>query len=211
MKYVKILGLAAVAAAALMAFVGAGTASATVLCSVTQTPCGAANIWPVGTVIDLSSEGTTKHKETGASGETLDTCKSSTIKGSTLNTGGSGVPVSISISTLDWNECTWTTTTIENGGLSVEGPLTGTSHGTVKVNARFRVTISIPFFGSCVYGAEAGTSIGTITEGKPATFDGNAIFRRLSGSSITCPETSNWSGSFTVTEPKETTLAVEPS
>lgn len=44
MKYVKILGLAAVAALAVMAFVGAGTASATTLCKTGGSPeagCGA--------------------------------------------------------------------------------------------------------------------------------------------------------------------------
>ncbi|MGN6277070.1 MAG: hypothetical protein ACTHNP_14240 [Solirubrobacterales bacterium] len=42
MKSLKVLGLAVVAATALLA-VGAGSASATVLCKITSTPCGAAN------------------------------------------------------------------------------------------------------------------------------------------------------------------------
>jgi hypothetical protein len=40
MKYLKMLGLAVVAAAALSAFMGAGSASATVLCTTNSTPCG---------------------------------------------------------------------------------------------------------------------------------------------------------------------------
>jgi hypothetical protein len=210
MKYVKMLGLAAVAAAALMAFIGAGTASATVLCSATETPCSAANKW--GLVhIHLSSEGSTILKETGAGGETLDTCKSSTLTGDITNAGGSGVPVTGNVTALTWSECTWTTTTNTLGKISIDGPLTGTSNGTVTADAPIEVTISIPFFGSCVYGVKAGVSLGTLTEGKPATVDANAVAEKLSGSSITCPATANWTGSYTVTEPANTTLAVEPS
>lgn len=40
MKQVKMLGLAAVAALGLMAIVGAGSASATELCSSNTNPCG---------------------------------------------------------------------------------------------------------------------------------------------------------------------------
>lgn len=39
MKYVKTLGCAAMAAMALMVFLGAGTASGTVLCKTAASPC----------------------------------------------------------------------------------------------------------------------------------------------------------------------------
>jgi len=53
MNYAKMLGLAAVAAAALMAFVGASSASAatSTLCSAAQSPCEAANAWPAITAV----------------------------------------------------------------------------------------------------------------------------------------------------------------
>ena len=204
MKYVKMLGLAAVAAAALMAFVGSSTASATVLCSTTTTPCN--SLVKVGTKIGFVAEGPTLLKETappGGKGETLDECEGSDVTGelTTSNTGP--------ITTLDWTGCKFTTTTIELGKLEITGPLTGTSNGTVKADAEIKVTISIPLFGSCVYGVKAGTSLGTLTEGKPATFDALAVAIKLSGSSFTCPETSNWSGSYTMNEPASTTIAVE--
>jgi hypothetical protein len=41
MKHVNIFGLATLVAVALMALVGTGTASATVLCSTAANPCGA--------------------------------------------------------------------------------------------------------------------------------------------------------------------------
>jgi hypothetical protein len=207
MKYVKMLGLAAVAAAALMAFVGAGTASAAgVLCSTQSAPCNSP--WANG-VLTFSQESSTLLKQTAsAGGETLDTCKKSSVSG-TLTNGSSSSNASGAISSLLWEECTWTTTTIANGGLEVEAA--GSHNGTVKANAEIKVTISIPFFGSCVYGVTAGTTVGTITEGNPGTFDANAVASKLSGSSITCPSTSNWSGSYTQTAPSNTTLSVEAS
>ena len=57
MRYVKMLGLAAIAAAALTAIIGAGTASATVLCEGTPavgTECGPTSQHvAAGTVIDF--------------------------------------------------------------------------------------------------------------------------------------------------------------
>jgi hypothetical protein len=203
MKYLKILGLAAVATAALMALVGSSTASATVLCSTTTTPCNSKVA--SGTRIGYVSESSILIKETGASGETLDTCKKSKITGeNTSSTTGT-------TTTLDWEECTWTTTAIELGKLETTGPLTGTSNGTIVSDAEIRVTISIPFFGSCVYGVEPGVSLGTLTEGKPATFDANSVTTKRSGSSITCPQTSLFSGTYTMNEPENTTIAVETS
>jgi hypothetical protein len=48
MKQLKMSGLAVVAAAALSAFGGTGTASATEACSVTVTPCPEANMYGPG-------------------------------------------------------------------------------------------------------------------------------------------------------------------
>jgi hypothetical protein len=205
MKSVKMLGLAAVAAAALMAFVGASTASATVLCSTTTTPCN--SVVPVGTKIGFESEGSILLKETG--GETLETCKKSKITAELTSAGSSSTTPTGPISTLDWEECTFATTTIEKGKLEVTGPLTGTSNGTVKSDAEIRVTFSFPFFGSCVFGVPAGVSLGTLTEGNPATIDIGAVITKRSGSNLTCPGTLNLSGTYTMNEPANTTLAVE--
>jgi len=89
MKYVKMLGLAAVAAAALMAFVGASTASATVLCktagtgSPTGTTCPANQAYPAGTAITAVNKGTVKLDTTFKTIE----CSGSEVKGSTSNEG----------------------------------------------------------------------------------------------------------------------------
>jgi len=48
-KYLKMLGLAAIAATALMAF-GANSASATELCATTQVPCSPEKMYDPGTI-----------------------------------------------------------------------------------------------------------------------------------------------------------------
>jgi hypothetical protein len=56
MRHFKKLAPAAVAAAAMIALVGSGTASADKLCSTTVDPCpgAAGQAWPAGTTLDFS-------------------------------------------------------------------------------------------------------------------------------------------------------------
>jgi hypothetical protein len=219
MKYAKMLGLAVVAAAALTAFVGAGTASAKegVLCSTTSNPCNSK--WAVGTVLDFSLKSGTSVKMTNkANGETLDTCKGTgtTIKGKlTANPAASGTATG-EITELLWKECTFPTTTVAGfaGKLTVER-IAGTSNGTVRADAETRFTFNSVLFGSCVYGFKSGAHLGVITEGTaatPATFKTeNAELERLTGSQAVCPEKQQLTAEYVLTEPKTTTLSVSSS
>lgn len=218
MKYLKMLGLAAVAAAALMAFVGAGTASAKegVLCSTTSNPCNSK--WAANTVLDFSLKtGTSAVLTNEANGEVLDTCKGSgtTVQGKlTANPNATGTATG-EITSLQWKECTFTTTTVAgfNGALTVER-IAGTSNGTVRADGETRVTINTVLFGSCVYGVTSGAHLGVITEGKgtAATFKAEkAKASRLTGSAFACPEKSLWTAEYVLTSPSETTLSVSSS
>jgi hypothetical protein len=219
MKYVKMLGLAAVAAAALMAFVGAGSASASMLCSEDPASgvCAAGQTWPANTEIDFSLvPGSSAHLEETAppngESETLDTCEESTVKGKVTNTGSSTATVTGNIEALTWGKCTWTTKTVEgfNGKLEIHTDPGTTGGGILTSDGETRVTISIPLFGSCVYGVTAGTSLGTLTEGKgtAAVFHANAVAKKLTGSSFTCPDTSLWTATYNLTGHDNTTLFV---
>jgi hypothetical protein len=73
------------------------------------------------------------------------------------------------------------------------------------------VTINTFFFGSCVYTVPSGASLGDLTEGKPAIFHANAIAHKVAGSCSLGPETAIWTGTYNLTEPKETTLSVSDS
>ena len=161
MKYVKVLGLAAVAAMALMAFLGASTASATVLCKTQLTSGCAAAGWayPSGTLISASLEASATLETTG--GTPIVTCETGLVEGSTTNAGSSADTVDGNLSKLEFGGCTRTVDVLNKGSLEVHW-ISGTDNGTVTSKSA-EVTINTPF-GNCVYGTAAtGTHIGTIT------------------------------------------------
>jgi len=169
-----------------MAFVGAGSASADEL-------TGPAGKLAVGASLDFSLEPGTSALLVDTAGKELDKCSASTVKGKITNAGGAGAAVSGSVETLTWGPtCTFTTTTLKKGGLSV-------NNGTVSATGEFQITINTVFFGSCIYGVTNGTSLGTLSS--TGTFTANATAERFSGSAFACPETSKWTGKYLATEP----------
>lgn len=207
MKHAKIIGLVAVAAAALMAFVGAGTASAatSTLCSEAKSPCPEGQRWPLGTVIDFSLKPGTSANLVTTNNEPLDTCTESTVKGILETDSTKGTLAGGKVTELTWGNCTFPTKTLFTGGLQVEGLAGG--NGTVKSTGKFEVEIKTVIFGTCNYGVTEGTDLGELKEGKPATFVANAVAKKLGGSFL-CPETSKWSAEYVLTEPANTTLYV---
>jgi hypothetical protein len=206
MKTVKMFALAAVAVAALMAFIGASAASASVICSTATEPC--TSPWPSPTTLDYSlATGTSAELINLETLETIDTCKKSTVKGTLTN--GSATATAKGPAEVTWEECTWPTTTIKNGTLEVHA-ITGTKgNGTVTANG-FEVTINTGVFGSCVYGTGEGMDLGTVDEGNPSTFTAAAKVKFISGGFL-CPRNTEWKAKYTQTEPKNTTLYVSAS
>lgn len=199
MKYPKALGLAAVAAMALTALLGAGSASATVLCK-TALEEGCAGTWdyPAGTEIDLSLVGTTS--TSGTSGELLDTCTESTSKGSTTNTGGASETVDWNLTVYSSSNCTGTTDTISNGSLEVHW-IAGSTNGTVT-SKNTQATKIIPGGVSCTYGTGAsGSDLGTLEGGAEPTLHVKTPLAKLAGSFL-CPGEVVWDGFYAVTSPQ---------
>ena len=189
MRHMKMLGLAVVAAAALMAFVGVGTASATTLTN------EAGEIVESGTTIDFSIPSGKNAVLVDTNGEELDKCATSTVSGKTTNKGGTGEAVKGNVETLDWGSCTFPTKTLVAAGLQVSG----TGSGNVSATGTFEVTINTILLGSCIYGVTNGAPVGTLASG---TFTANAVAEKFSGSNLACPSTSKWTGTYTATEPK---------
>jgi hypothetical protein len=215
MKYLKALGLAALSAVVLAAILGAGTASATKLCSTTVDPCPAGQHWPAGTEIDFSLVPGSSSLETDTAGNKIQTCTKSTIKGKTTTTGSSTETVKGNITSLSWEGCEFPTTTNILGGLEIH-KIAGTSNGTLtsakhsETGRITEVTINTIFFGSCIYGIANGVSIGDLTEGKGSTaiLHVNTVTYKFTGSNFACPETLKWTATYQLTSPSETTLAV---
>jgi hypothetical protein len=211
MRYIKMLGLAAVAAAALMAFVGASSASATVLCKTTPTvhTCPEGWAYPAGTAIHaVLKEGTKAVLSAGITDE----CSKSTVQGSTDNEGSASETVHGAISTLTFEECSCTTTEIkENGSLEIhfETTSTGAPAGTLTGSG----TKSRVVCGGieCKYGTSA-TDIGTLDE--PETSTSHAILTAEAslikeGGSFLCASTAKWTAKYTVTSPVPLYVAAE--
>jgi hypothetical protein len=202
MKHIKMLALAAVAAGALMAFIGAGTASATTICSTTIHSCPAGQIWPT-TVLDFTIPSGQSANLVTTEGESIDKCTASTVKG-TLTNGSTTTTPSGPVEELTWTSCTFPTKTLKTASLECH-LITGTSNCTLTSKSggagheEFEVTINTVFFGSCIYGVSNGVSLGDITEGTPPVFHANAVATKKSGSNFACPETSKWTATYELT------------
>lgn len=190
MKHIKMLGLAAIAALGLMAFVGAGTASATTL----STDSAGTVKYGVGTEIHSTLEAGTSAELLDTSGGLIATCTESTTKGS-IETA-TGTWVGGKISSLTWGGCSQPTKTLAAGSLEIMQ--TSGDAGEV-VGKASEVTLSV-FGVSCVYGTKEGTKLGTITGGEAPKLAIEATLPRISGGFL-CPSTGVWHAHYIVTSP----------
>jgi hypothetical protein len=199
MKYLKMLGLAAVAALACTALLGTGSASATVLCKEWKIPCPKGQDYEAGTRIEATLESGTTWVAKSTGGTVLSTCTGSTMEGPTTNTGGAFEPVTGNFDGVWFEGCTRATKVIVNGRFEIKyiGPNT---FGGLTVKET-QVTINT-IFGSCVYGPGEGFFIGTITSAKgiTPTIDVKVTLPRLSGP---CPSEAVWEASYEITKPHE--------
>lgn len=194
MKHLKTLGLSVIAVAALMALIGTGTASATVICKNNLNTEKCSEPYPVGTEGTASLQESAKLEDT--SGNTLDTCTGSTVTGK-LKSQGSGEPALSELTALTWSGCTFTTKTLSPGS----GELTwikGTDNGTLVTRAT-EVTINISGF-SCTYGTGSGIDMGTTAGGNPGSLTISVIIPKTSGGFI-CPSSVRFSAKYIATSP----------
>ncbi|MGN6256684.1 MAG: hypothetical protein ACTHN3_02895 [Solirubrobacterales bacterium] len=195
MKYVKILGLFALAAAALMAF--AGSASATTLTA------------PEGTTYTSTIEATSEgHVILENSSIGLKVECNSTVEGK-VESHGTTVTAVGNISTLDFTNCTngYVVTVLKKGSLEVhtDGE-TVTGNGTLTGSGQ-EVTIHTPLGFSCTY-ATSGTDLGTVTgytnvspTSEHATLDINSVTIPRTNDSALCGSGAFWKGSYKVNTP----------
>jgi hypothetical protein len=183
MKYLKMFGLAAIAAMGLMAFVGASTASADLYTDKAKTIK-----YKTGTTISATLA-TGKSASLKSGETTIATCTGGTVHGKTTNETGT---VSGTIESLTWSGCSQTTHTVAKGTLSIStaGVVTG------KGNS---VTLGV-FGTSCTYGTGEGTTLGTLVSGETPVLKINANIPRTSGGFL-CPATGTWEAEYIVTTP----------
>jgi hypothetical protein len=202
MKYLKMLGLAAVAALALTAFLGAGSASATVLCTTTPaagTACGTG--WHVDTIVASVAAGQSLTVK-NTSGSIEGTCTVASVTAEKSATGSATTtPVStVSKANLTWGTvgsggCANTTDTVAGGTLEVHWT-PGTSDGTVTASGFEWTTVLAGV--SCTFGFEGTKSIGEITGGHPAILHIGVVVVKKAGSFL-CASTQVLESTFTIT------------
>ena len=192
MKYLKMLGLAAIAAMALLAFVGAGTASATTL--------EVKGVKQTGSVaIKASLKAGTSAILKDKNGTTNDTCTGSTVEGSTTVTTGTAVSGPINKGGLTFTGCSHTTHVLKEkeGTLKVEWT-SGTNGKVISSGAEVTV-VSTVFGASAVCKTGAGTEVGTLT----GVAAGQATMH-INATTLDCGilGTSSWTGTYVVTSPE---------
>jgi hypothetical protein len=199
MKYAKMLGLCLVAALALMALVGAGTASATKLCKENKSPCPAGSTIAAGTALKGQQVAGTKSVFT-TSLLTVE-CSGSTIEGKTTTAGGAGTAVKGEITSVLWSGCVSSlggACTTSALGLPWTSEVTGSGgSGTMTINkaaGKFVCTVT------CEY--EASSLALTATGGNPAVVKAEKASFKKKGGSFLCPATATWTSQYEITTPK---------
>jgi len=202
MKYSKTLALAAVAALALIAFVGGGSASATVLCKENTTECGKeGKTYGEGTAFKATLDKTLEFKfELGGGMSYSYTCTGSTMEGEITNAGGAG-DVIIGLETFTLTNCSCPETTVLNAPSLAVAFTPGTMNGDVTT-ANLNVTFKC--MGHCRYG---DGKVGVLTGGAMGTIDLSGSLKKLEGNILQCPSSAKWTGSYTVTAPEPVWVA----
>ncbi|MGN6276139.1 MAG: hypothetical protein ACTHNP_09475 [Solirubrobacterales bacterium] len=212
MKHLKASGLVAMAAMALMAILGAGSASATTICTQTETPCAAGNQYTTtqDNIIEASLETGSTATWKGTGGTVEDTCTSSGIKGEITNAGSSTTTVKIKVTETTFGGCKDPTSANNAATCTIEvHNIVNTDNGTPTASG---CTLTILEGGgtvTCRYGYGNETHLGILTGGAMGTIDINAVLVKIDTSSFLCPETEVLEAKYTMTKPTDA-LYVEP-
>lgn len=214
MKSIRILGLGVVAALAMMAFVGAGSASAVTLCNTNESTCSTEHMYSANTAISAHLKaGTVALLKTN-----IVNVKCSVSETSGETTARNGSPLPGLIKSLSFEECetvagTPCTVTVVhldathpynasiaatgggNGSLTVTGNSLGNPGATVECAKVINCTFTT---------ASARLSV---TGGTMAVAKATEVVLSQTGS--LCPSTSTWNAEYEVRTPR--TLFIEAS
>jgi len=212
MKYMKMLGLAVVAALALTALVGAGSASAVTLCKKNVAPCPAGENYALGTVIEGHASPVTLVTTGGLQNPTV-TCTTSTFSGKTTSVTASPTSLTGTIDKVTFTGCTEDITKGSCTASVINLPLTAhiTTAGAIS-NGNGTLTITgaegtflchnlgTSSFGvdHCIY---KGDVLMNVVGGAPATATAPGSTLGRNGGDFGCPTSAHWSGKYTITKP----------
>lgn len=201
MKHLKMLGAAVAAALVLMALLGGGTASATVLCKTETNPCS--SVYPGEGTTELKADLVSEQsifELTDAKNTELSWCSEETITASISNAGGLFSKVVAPVTALEF-KCAGFTKVVTAGSLEFQS-IVGTINGTVTVS-ELEITLNVS--GADCKWRVTNADLGTLEGGSDPTLKINLVLAR---NSICYPEfLGRWTATFTFTSP----IYVEPS
>lgn len=212
MKYLKMMGLAAVAAMALTAFAGAGSASATALCSANEEEC--ASPFGSGTAIEASLKTGTKAvlKTDLATVE----CNKSTTTGKT--TSGAGASVTGVVESLSFTECK-TTGGTNCTATAVSLPYSGSITATGGGNGSLAVTkgsgggnpgATVTCLGVIECTFRTSSAALSVTGGSPAVAKAAGI-ELAERAGLLCPsKEAKWTAEYSVSKPNPLWISEGP-
>jgi hypothetical protein len=187
MKHLKMLTLAAVAAAAMLTLVGAGSAAATTL--------EIGGVKQGGSVaIEISLKAGTSMILRDTNNASVHTCTGSTMKGATTSPF-TGATVTAPLTSMTFTGCSHSVVVVKPGTLHFAW--TSGTNASVSSSGMEITTISTIFGASCIFKTGAGTSLGTLTgvASGHATLHVNAVLSKgICGDAV-------WTGTYIVTSP----------
>jgi hypothetical protein len=210
MKYLKMLGVAAIAALALSAVAGAGTASATELCTVNTSPCPEASKYGTGTALEASSTNSTV---TSTLGDVV--CTGSATKLTVTGPGGPKVGVPVTVDSWTYSGCTLRTAF---GGVTHNCTVTAINlpykgHLTKATQPNGTLTVSSDNWGEPGFKVDCGASVLRcqftspsivldVTGGEtPTVVAKEETLNRTFYEGGICPSAATWDATYTVTVP----------
>jgi len=203
MKYIKMMGLAVVAAMAVMAMAGAGTASANgTACTTNTSPC--TSLLANGTKLSAQLKSGTHATLTSSLGNV--TCKKSTV-GGVINNASTAHG---EITSLTFTECTLGSTACTVKATAPPYTVTGVaSNQTLTITQKTGgnvpgALVECGSFINCTF-SNSDITLG-FTGGTPAFIKAEAVSLNRSGGF--CPSTSTWHAEYEVTSPKTLFLTV---
>jgi len=212
MRYMKMLGLAVVAALALTALAGVGSASATTLCKKTVSPCPAGETYALGTVIEGHTSSVTLETTEGLFNPVI-TCATSTFSGKTTSVTASPTSLTGSIERLTFTGCIdsvaagFCSTVVANLPLTAHITTAGASssgNGTLTLTG-FEITFLCHAMGTSSFGVDhcryKGEVVMGLTGGTPASALANNQTLTKSGGDFGCPNKADWTAKYTITKP----------
>lgn len=219
MKHAKTVGFALAASLAIVAFLGVGTASATVLCEATETPCGESNLLhPTAEINADLLPGTSVRFET-TFGFVIATCTGSSFVATVEKAGGASETTVVGVPSagFTWSGCTSGISTALSGEWEIhhkEGTDNGTLTNTKNLfGKQFGITLDV--LNGCTYLLYWTGHIGAVTGGAEGSGEWAGaprvdIHARLgAGAGESCLEDIIWRATYSLTSPAP--MYVRPS